>query len=197
MRRLLLVCVAGALAACGGGGDGGGGGGGGTTAVTVTGPLATQANNASAAMGTAACSGLAANYILIGASTYPELCSLSQTGDEKGNATIVSIAVVTFSATGSPAPITAGTYALGTTATQSVSAFVSRNDASCNETDESGDSGTVTISSISNGTVSGSLDVSITGGRITGTFAGAPCAVAGITDVCSRSGVPHTDVCRP
>jgi hypothetical protein len=185
-----------ALAACGDDDDGDGGGVG-TTAITVTGPLATQATTAAAVTGTAACSavpgGVTANYMLIGASTFPQVCSLAQTGDEKANDTFVNVLIATV------APIAAGTYILGEPNAQNqiVLAFVSKNDAACNETDESGDSGTVTISSISNGVVNGSLDVSISGGRITGTFSAAPCTVSGITDICSDAGFPNSDVCRP
>jgi hypothetical protein len=202
MKRALVICLAAALAACGSDDDdNGGGGGGGATAVTVTGPLATQATNAAAVMGTAPCTlggfTLEANFLAIGASSYPQLCSLAQTGDEKANDTFVNIAIATLASLGSAAPITAGTYTVGTTSTQFVTVFVSRNDAACTETDESADSGTVTISSIQNGTVNGSLDVSISGGRITGTFSAPPCAVTGITDVCSDTGLPDSDVCRP
>lgn len=197
MRRALAIFLAtAALAGCGDDDDDNGNGGVGTTAITVTGPLATQATNAAAVSGTAACSaapGISANYVLIGASSFPQLCSLAQTGDEKANDTFVNVLIA------SATPITAGTYNLGQPNAQSqiVLAFVSRNDATCTETDESGDSGTVTISSISNGVVNGSLDVSISGGRITGTFSAAPCTVAGITDICSDTGFPDSDVCRP
>lgn len=197
MRRALAIFLAtAALAGCGDDDDDNGGVG--TTAITVTGPLATQATSAAAVTGTAACSavpvpGLSVNYLLIGASSFPQLCSLAQTGDEKANETFVNVLI------GSATPITAGTYNLGQPNDQNqiVLAFVSRNDATCNETDESGDSGTVTISSISNGVVNGSLDVSISGGRIQGTFSAAPCSVSGITDICSDNGFPNSDVCRP
>jgi hypothetical protein len=183
------------LAACGSDDDDDGGGGG-TTAITVTGPLATQATNAVAVSGAASCSaapGITANYVLIGASSFPQICNLAQTGDEKANDTFVSIMVA------SATPITAGTYPVGQPNAQNqiVLAFVSRNDAACTETDESADSGAVTISSVSNGTVRGSIDVSISGGRITGTFSAAPCAVPGITDICSDTALPDSDVCRP
>ena len=107
-RRALVICLTLALAACGDdddddAGSGGGGPGPGATAITVTGPLATQATNASAVSGTASCFGVAANYLAIGASSFADLCSLAQTGDEKANETIVNVAIATLNPLGSPA----------------------------------------------------------------------------------------------
>jgi hypothetical protein len=127
------------------------------------------------------------------ANSYASTCAtLAQ---DKANASTMIVGVFRQRSDGQAAsPVAAGTYAITTSSppadTPFAVALVLKNDATCNVSPLGGFtaaiSGTVTLTSVS-GTISGSVDVTmLDGGRVTGDFSVAPCAVTQ-TQACDLS----------
>jgi hypothetical protein len=218
MKRVMMLCLAGLLAACGSDDDDDGGG---ATSVAISGAQTLTVTNAISGVSNLSCPATADAPAFAGSVAYIALsnvanaCSVLQAGQEKQNTGGALVSIVRFNVIGATPPaVGAGTYPLtrlaATIPTPDSAGNVtiafaesSRNDAACNETvSAEAVSGTLTITSVSNGAISGSinatLDPSDGGGTIVGNFSAANCAVNIPADVCTGGdSLPDTDQCVP
>jgi hypothetical protein len=207
MRKLTAVVIAGALAACGGSSSDGGGGGNATPTLTSTGTVAVTATHSVSALFTTSCNftGLVEQGIavlVIAASDIPNICGLVQAGQAKANEKGILIGIASLNALGATPPtIGPGTYSIsaGRSSLQSAFATVSSDDSTCKPVaSEDASSGTVTISSTANGRVLGTIDATLSSGKITGSFDAPNCAVTFPSDFCTTlNPVPPTPTCVP
>jgi hypothetical protein len=215
MRRVLVLCATVAMAACGADVDGEHGtptgvdGEQGTpTDVTIGGALPGHVDTAMAAWGAAYClfprASLRANVLGIRVSSFAQVCSLAQSGDRKAHETFVDIRLAIWTRGAVRPPITPGTYAVGDTNvpetgdTRSLQASVVWTTEICYPDSSPLLAGTVTITSISDAVVTGTLDLSHSDGDtpVKGTFSAVPCALPAAND-CPGLYPPPSLVCRP
>lgn len=206
MRRLVMVVVGLGIAACGGGGGGNGSVGNPAGAVlTVTGTLPLSASNFAVVNGTASCQtagityGVA--YAAMIASDQSGICGYLQRNQNKASARSVDLAVIRIDPSSGTTSITPGTYpVVANPSIETTYAFVlvSQNDASCSPTDVTATGGSVTVTSVANGRIQGTIDATLSdGGKITGTFDAAACAVTFPGDVCKGDIGPVNPTCAP
>lgn len=208
MKRWVMVAAL-AAAGCGGGGGGGGGGPVGPTstgtALTATGSLGFSAGNAAASSGTSTCDAGGLKYGLawaaLLASDQSGICGYLQRGQNKASARSIQIAVLEANPTSPSAAITGGAYPVVTSpGAQTRVAFVavSQNDASCNASDISATSGTVTITSTAGGRLVGTVNATLEGGgTVTGSFDADACALTSAGDICAGQIGPQNPTCAP
>jgi hypothetical protein len=202
MRRVLVICLAGALAACGGGDDDDGGGGPPAATVNVTGgntftgtnaigystttPLSCTVEGSPVPVATA----ILAVFVT---DTGGDACALVSANQERKGMGGISI----FSARGNPfatpTPIGAGRYDITSSSnfpdpdglgnvTIAAASTAKNQPGTCGAQSLEAETGTITISSVNGGVISGSIDANLKasdgGGKITGTFTTAACALA-------------------
>jgi hypothetical protein len=199
MRRALVLCLAAALAACGG--DDNDNPPAPAANVTVSGGADTFTGSNAVGFSTAtplSCSfegvptPVSASVLAVFVTdTGGDACALINANQERRGMGGISIVITRGALTGTPAPIGPGNYTIDSTPTVDlqtqtatlVGAFEFKNTPqACGGTSREAESGTVTITSVSGGVISGSINAQIGqvdgGGTITGTFTTAPCAVA-------------------
>ena len=198
MRRVLVICLAATLAACGSDDDDDGGAPAATVNVTgdntFTGtnaigystatPLTCTVEGVPAPVSTA----ILAVFVT---DTGGDACALVNANQERKGMGGISILIARWNVLGgTPPPLGPGTYRIdsnflpdGQGNVTFAAASASKNEpGTCGARSLEAESGTVTITSVSGGVISGSVDGTIDavdgGGKITGTFTTAPCALA-------------------
>lgn len=201
MRRALVIVLAGALAACGGDDDDDNTPPPAAT-VNVTGGTTFTANTAIGYATTAplSCSveGVptpvsTAILAVFVTDTGGDACALINANQERKGMGGISIFIARGNLLGTPTPIGAGTYTITSGSSfpapdaqgniTIASAAAAKNQPGlCGAQSLEAESGTITISSVNGSVISGTIDANIDaadgGGKITGTFTTAPCALA-------------------
>ena len=183
MSRLtpIVLAISMALACSGGGGN-----------VTVDGTLNGHAFHAADAVATNATvliEDLPVNLGLLTIASSSALCANANANREAKNTQYLLMAfgdVNPTTAQISP-PTAPGVYVVGQPSTLGASAYYTQTDASCHEISgapERGGSGTITLSSVNNGSYSGSFDLRMGGGsspdHITGSFSAPNCPASAV-----------------
>jgi hypothetical protein len=180
MTRLIgwgLACAA-IVVGCGGSSGGGGGGGGG--GATVSGTLGGQAvatTDQVGLVGTETTNGTTVAFAAAVITNLPGACAIAQSnGNPRNSQTLV----LEVGEEGTAVP--PGTYSIGGTTTVALATFVAQDDTCTQTAQDTGTSGTITITTASSTEVAGSFDVTFnTGDHLTGTFS-APVCDASLTD---------------
>lgn len=178
------------------------------TDVTIGGALPGRVNSAIASQGSAYCAWPRStgtfSVLSIRVSSFAGTCGLAQSGNRKAGETFVEVRIGILAHRLAATPITPGTYAVGSTSVeatgdaQRVDASVVRVSESCYPDASPLLSGTVTIASISDSGVTGTVDLAHSVGDtpVTGTFSAAWCTLAS-GDVCSGLYPAPSGVCGP
>ncbi len=208
MRRSVGLWVAVIAVGCGGGGGGGGGSVGATsggTALTATGTTAFTATNATSVTGGTSCQAAGATvglaYAALIASDQGGICGYLQRNQDKAGARSIQVAIARLDPLNATTSLLAANYPVvssPTTETLFALVSVSQSDAACRSTPVFAKAGTVSVTSIANGRIQGSLNATLTdGGTVSGTFDVEDCAVSFPGDVCAGQIGPQSPACAP
>jgi hypothetical protein len=179
MTRLIgwgLVCAT-LVVGCGGSSGGPGGGGGGATISGTLGGQAVATTDEVGLVGTEAASGTTVAFVAVVITNLAGACAIAQRNGNPRNSQTLVLEVAEEGTAVSP-----GTYAIGGTTTEALATFGAQDDTCTQTAQDTGTSGTITITSASSTEVTGSFDVTFdTGDHLTGTFS-APVCDASLTD---------------
>jgi len=140
-----------------------------------------QAADATSANGTIAQSTTPPSNLnagIIGISSVGAICSKVTAGQAPKSSQFLLLVVVDFNGAQSSAPTAPGTYTVSPTATKRAGAQYIQLDANCQNTvgNVFATSGTVTLTSVNNGSYAGTFDLTLNSGdHITGSFSASNC----------------------
>ena len=205
-RSLLLASSVALLAACGGGSSKSSNPVGSGASLAATGTIPFTATNATWATGGKTCASAGVSFgfawAALAASDQSGICGYLQANEDKQNARTITVVVLALNANGPMATVGAGSYPIVANPTTSDSAYafvsVGENDAACQATDVTATGGTVTVTSIANGRLQGSVSATLSdGGAVTGSFDAQECSVTFPGDACSGLIGPQNPTCAP
>jgi hypothetical protein len=175
LTRIIFLASTIALAACGSSSSNGG-----SVTGTIHGQSFAIEDAISASISGTDTNGNPFSEVAVIMATSKNLCTTLGANQQPKNIKAVQIAVADFSGTSLSAPTTPGTFTITQTAMPMIGAWSAIvTDASCMDvpaSDAKGTSGTITLTSISNGAYDGHYDVVLdSGDHVTGSFNPEPC----------------------